>query len=181
MGNGDEVFEQLVSSLPCVSYVSGQWQYLTALVLEWSKSAAGENQSRLSWGHKLGPAMPTHRWCKFWECEWITKKKREREREQASGVLCIRCGRIYSRLTGCDQHLKGFLIRHSMSHTSQRPQSIPWIVTKRATPLPSPPSPPPSLLSLVVIFSFMRSVSDCSDSSWCSALQRIVPPPFWYQ
>lgn len=64
-------------------------------------------------------------------------KKREREREEARGAFCIKCGHICLSLTGCDQHLKGFLIRHAMSHTSQRTQSIPWTVTKRVTPLPS--------------------------------------------
>lgn len=99
---------------PCISsyrHVKLQWETIRA---DWE-----------------GGCVLTRRWCKFSECEWIFKK-----RTTARRGLCISCGHIYSRRTGRDQHLKGFLIRNSMSHTSQRPQSIPWIATKRATPLP---------------------------------------------
>lgn len=87
-------------------------------------------------GRKWGLPCPHINGVSFENVNEFLKRKTS-ARDRLRGVFCITCGHICLRHTGCDQHLKGFLIRHRMSHTSQRPQSIPRIVTKRATPLPS--------------------------------------------
>lgn len=154
---------QLVSSLGCevtllplpITHVS-----ISCMSFRVKRNCSREKRSTLSWGRKLGLPCPHIDGVSFENVNGFKKKKKKKTTSRRS--VLHKCGHICLRRTGYEQHLKGFLIRHRMSHTSQRPQSIPWIITKRATPLPpssSPLSSPPILLFMEVIFSFMCRVS----------------------